>query len=251
MHHGGSVTIRTRNLTELPQRNGSTKPSQGEERRGRFVWLSVSDTGSGMPPDVLALAFEPFFTTKPAGEGTGLGLATVHSIVQQAGGRIAVQSEPDQGTTVNVYLPASDEAVVRTTGDEPDDGCGGTETIVIVDDEEAICDIAEQLLRAAGYWTASANSGAAAIELARSMPRQIDLLLTDLVMPLMSGSELAGEFAAHRPETRVLYMSGYAASRFDDEGVITPDVTILAKPFTGAALRRAVRVVLNAERTPR
>ncbi|HEX6359622.1 response regulator [Actinophytocola sp.] len=117
-----------------------------------------------------------------------------------------------------------------------------------MDDERAICEIAEELLRAVGYQTVAANSGAEAIELARSLPQPIDLLLTDLVMPLMNGSVLATHFAEYRPNTRVSYMSGYAAPLINDEGVMPSDVTVLAKPFTGAALRRAVRTALNADR---
>jgi two-component system cell cycle sensor histidine kinase/response regulator CckA len=257
MQHAGSLTIRTTNLTELPQSLGfgeaprDVRNLPAERATGRFVHLSVTDTGRGMPPAVLALAFEPFFTTKTAGEGTGLGLATVHSIIRQAGGRIDVRSEPEQGTTVHVYLPASSEVIERVvTVDDPDDSCAGTETVLIVDDEAAVCEIAEEHLRSVGYQTVSANSGAEALELARSMPQPIDLLLTDLVMPLMNGSELAAQFGEDRPETGVLYMSGYAAPLVNDAGVMASDITVLAKPFTGAALRRAVRTALNAERQP-
>jgi PAS domain S-box-containing protein len=208
---------------------------------GEYVRLRVGDSGSGMPPDVAERAFEPFFTTKGSGEGTGLGLATVYGIVAQAGGSVSITSEQGVGTTVTVLLPASREAPGATRTPEPAATGGQGETLLVVEDEDALRDVACRILSGAGYRVLAADGGVQALELAGRHDGRIDLLVSDVVMPGMLGKDLAERLVAVRPDTRVLYMSGYAQPVLASQGTLDPGVMLLEKPFTGTDLLRAVR----------
>jgi two-component system cell cycle sensor histidine kinase/response regulator CckA len=210
-------------------------------KAGEYVRLRVGDSGTGMPPDVVERAFEPFFTTKSSGEGTGLGLATVYGIVAQAGGGVSIASEQGVGSTVTVLLPTTTEEIVAAAphAGPPTDGHG--ETLLVVEDEDALRDVAGRILVGAGYRVLSAEGGAQALDVAAGHDGTIDLLVSDVVMPGMLGKDLAERLVALRPDTRVLYMSGYAQPVLASQGTLDPGVVLLEKPFTAADLLRAVR----------
>jgi CheY-like chemotaxis protein len=221
-----------------------------EERRtglapGDYVRLTVTDTGSGMPADVVEQAFEPFFTTKPVGAGTGLGLPTVYGIVRGAGGHVDLRSEPGHGTCVAVWLPAAADAAA-TSPPEPDQAsaAGAGETILVVEDSRAVRTLAARILRGAGYAVIEADDPADAISLAA----QPDLLLTDVVMPGMSGGELARMLRERRPDLPVVFMSGYTDDVVMRHGVLERRVGFVEKPFTRDSLLAAVRQGLEAVR---
>jgi CheY-like chemotaxis protein/anti-sigma regulatory factor (Ser/Thr protein kinase) len=206
------------------------------------VRMRVSDSGRGMTAEVVERAFEPFFTTKANGEGTGLGLATVYGIVAQAGGEVSITSEPGLGTTVTVLLPAAAAEEPEEPADvdpAPTDGHG--ETLLVVEDEAALRDVAGRILSGAGYRVLSAECGPEALELAARHEGHIDLLVSDVVMPGMLGKDLAERLVDARPETRVLYMSGYAQPVLHTHGTLDPGVALLEKPFTANDLLTAVR----------
>ncbi|MET0422965.1 MAG: ATP-binding protein [Actinoplanes sp.] len=208
---------------------------------GDRVRLRVSDSGKGMTPEVLEHAFEPFFTTKPSGEGTGLGLATVYGIVTQAGGEIDVASEPGLGTTITVLLPAGARQTVTPARPPAGPVHGHGETLLVVEDEAALRDMAGRILSGAGYRVLSAEGGVEALDLAARHDGTIDLLLSDVVMPGMLGKDLAERLTGARPDTRVLYMSGYAQPVLHSQGTLDPGVVLLEKPFTAGELLTAVR----------
>ncbi len=208
---------------------------------GDYVRLRISDAGCGMAPEVVARAFEPFFTTKANGEGTGLGLATVYGIVTQAGGSVSLTSQPGVGTTVTVLLPAGEAEDPVAPAPEPVVTAGRGETLLVVEDEDALRDVAGRILSGAGYRVLAADGGNQALELAALHEGAIDLLVSDVVMPGMLGKELAERLADVRPDTRVLYMSGYAQPVLASQGTLDPGVALLEKPFTAAALLTAVR----------
>jgi CheY-like chemotaxis protein len=210
--------------------------------------LAVSDTGHGMDAATQARVFEPFFTTKEKGKGTGLGLATVYGIVKQSGGSIWVYSEPGHGATFKVYLPAVDEPV-RVRGSEPVEAAvpQGSETVLVVEDEEVLREIVREALQASGYKVLEARHGAEALRICESHAPLIDLVLTDAVMPGIGGRELGERITSIRPEVRVLYMSGYTDDTIVRHGVLTAEVAFLQKPFTLDALARKVRAVLDAK----
>ena len=211
-------------------------------RPGEYVRLRVGDSGSGMPPDVLERAFEPFFTTKRSGEGTGLGLATVYGIVTQAGGDVSLASEEGVGSTVTVLLPVADAATPAAAAAPPEPPTQGHgETLLVAEDEAPLRDVVGRILCGAGYRVLSADGGAQALELAERHEGRIDLLVSDVVMPGMLGKDLAERLVAVRPDTRVLYMSGYAQPVLASAGTLDPGVVLLEKPFTAADLLRAVR----------
>ncbi|GIF16115.1 ATP-binding protein [Actinoplanes teichomyceticus] len=214
-------------------------------RLGDQVRLRVSDSGRGMPADVAERAFDPFFTTKAKGEATGLGLATVYGIVTQAGGEVNLTSEPGLGTTVTVLLPAGGETVPEPA-EEPAATQGRGETVLVVEDEDALRDVAGRILTGAGYRVLSAEGGSRALELAAGHDGEIDLLLSDVVMPGMLGKELAERLTGARPSTRVLYMSGYAQPVLASQGTLDPGVALLEKPFTADDLLAAVRKRLDS-----
>jgi two-component system cell cycle sensor histidine kinase/response regulator CckA len=206
------------------------------------VRMRVSDSGRGMTRDVVERAFEPFFTTKANGEGTGLGLATVYGIVAQADGEIAIASEPGLGTTVTVLLPAALPVdTEEPAAAEPVPTYGRGETLLVVEDEAALRDVAGRILSGAGYRVLSAECGPEALELAARHEGVIDLLVSDVVMPGMLGKDLADRLVFSRPETRVLYMSGYAQPVLHTHGTLEPGVALLEKPFTATDLLTAVR----------
>ena len=246
MPAGGTLTIETENV-ELSQTYALTHLGA---QPGPHVMIAVSDTGIGMDPKILARIFEPFFTTKDVGKGTGLGLATVFGIAQRAGGSVSVASEVGVGTTFRVYFPrVAARTDVPTVAVEPTD-LRGTETILIVEDELQVRAVASTILRRNGYHVLEANSGREALSLSADAAT-IDLLLSDVVMPEMSGLELAQRLSKLRPGMKILCMSGYTDDNRIRHEVVEGDIAFLQKPFTGESLRRKVRLVLDARPTTR
>jgi PAS domain S-box-containing protein len=243
MKSGGKLTLETASVMldeAYAQRHLGTTIEHGP-----FVVVSVTDTGTGMDAATRAHAFEPFFTTKPVGQGTGLGLSTAYGIVKQSGGYIWLYSEPGLGTSVKVYLPKVSEPVNRPTRPlAPPRGQG--ETILVVEDEEAVRTLARRTLEEAGYHVLEAANGRAGLELVVSS--EVDLILCDVVLPEMSGHELARRLAAARPEIPILYMSGYPGPEVVDRGLIAHDAPFLEKPFTAEGLAKSVRGLLNQHR---
>jgi CheY-like chemotaxis protein len=242
MPDGGKLTIETHNADldgAYAGRHAGIKP-------GRYVMIAVSDNGSGMDKETLAHVFEPFFTTKGPGKGTGLGLATVYGIVKQSGGDIHVYSEPGQGATFKIYLPAAKTTPhlsfpQQTVPEVP----GGSETILLVEDEEIVRRLVITVLEEKGYSLLEAERGDEALALVQAHPGQIDLLITDVVMPGMSGRVLAEQLAALRPGQKVLYTSGYTDDAVVRHGLLTAEVEFLSKPFSPTALAAKVRQVLD------
>jgi PAS domain S-box-containing protein len=215
-------------------------------RPGSHVQLTVRDTGHGMSPEILSHIFEPFFTTKQPRKGTGLGLAMVYGTVQQAGGAILVESEPERGTTFRVYLPRLKRAVLvdkpQLVGGAPK---GGTETILLAEDEGGIRNLISEALRLNGYTVLAARHGREAMALAEGHPKRIDLLISDLVMPKMGGRELAQAISSSHPETKLLFISGYSES---SSAPPSDGVEVMEKPFTPNALLRKLRTMFDAPR---
>ena len=215
-------------------------------RPGPHVLLAVSDTGCGMAAGILDRIYEPFFTTKKAGEGTGLGLATVYGIVKQSGGHVSVYSEPNRGTTFRVYLPA---AAATTTRPRPAVDKGrpptGTETILICEDDDAVRELAAQMVGAAGYTVLAARNGRHARQIAAAHTGHLHLLVTDVIMPDMNGKHLAEQLHLTWPDLKVLFVSGYTANVIAHHGVLDEGVQFLEKPFTRATLLRRIREVLD------
>jgi CheY-like chemotaxis protein len=245
MPDGGTLSIETRNI-ELDE--AFLQPDTGMTP-GPYVVLIVSDTGSGMPPEVVERAFEPFFTTKPPGSGTGLGLATIYGIVTSAGGVVRLYSEPGIGTAVKAYLPAT---VAELTADpserdrEPEPRRRrGHERVLVVEDEPAVRELARRLLAEAGYDVVTAEDGAVALKTFMQRDGRFDLVLSDLIMPGLSGRELAQELRRDVPDVNVLYMSGYTAGLLGEQAFIAEGEELLEKPFTRVQLLRAVENALT------
>jgi PAS domain S-box-containing protein len=241
MPRGGRLTIETANVGSdetWAEQHPGTPP-------GRYVLLAVSDSGTGMDEATKSRIFEPFFTTKEAGKGTGLGLATVYGIVEQAGGLIEVDSEPGRGTKFRIYLPSiegvPDSAVSRSSRR----AVRGTETVLLVEDEDQVRRLITKTLRAFGHEVLEAAQPAEALRLCREHPKPIHLLLTDVVMPGMNGPDLAGQCRGLRADVKVIFMSGYTADAMPLQG-IDPGLHFLSKPFTPSDLARKVREVLDA-----
>jgi two-component system cell cycle sensor histidine kinase/response regulator CckA len=245
MPGGGTLAIETSNTERGDHDISEGSPLQA----GRYVRVRVSDTGSGMPPEVIERAFEPFYTTKPKGSGTGLGLATVHGIIAAAGGEVNLYSENGIGTTVTVTLPAVDTpADTHADTDkplEPVTGRAPHETILMVEDEGDLRVITGRILTRAGYHVLTASGGEQAIHLAQTHPGPIDLLLTDVIMPKMTGNQVAARVEALRPGIPVLYMSGYAEPVLAENGTLPEGVTIIEKPFTSKELLDYIRLRLH------
>jgi two-component system cell cycle sensor histidine kinase/response regulator CckA len=241
MPMGGTITIETKNeelTAEMIATEGlALKP-------GAFVTLSVADTGTGMDSTTRARAFEPFFTTKPQGKGTGLGLATVYGIVDQTGGAITITTELGHGTTVSIYLPAVAAPADRRQADPPVAKTFGYESILVVEDNDAVRELALHALRTRGYQVLEASSAEQAIELVAGGARP-QLLLTDVVMPGLSGPNLAARLLQQNPRLRVLYMSGYSEDAAAAHGTFWGGVPLLQKPFTASQLAERVRLALD------
>jgi two-component system, cell cycle sensor histidine kinase and response regulator CckA len=214
---------------------------------GSYVMLAVSDTGTGMNPETTAHIFEPFFTTKGGTKGTGLGLATVYGIVKQSGGYIWVYSEPGKGSTFKVYFPrVGEKAEADTRGGQKSSAKRGSETVLLVEDDDAVRELAETILSSQGYKVLSANSPKRAEEIATERSKEIDLVLTDVIMPSLSGRELVRRLIALNSKLRVLYMSGYTDNVIAQGGVLEEGLAFLQKPFTPRVLAQKVREVLDA-----
>jgi two-component system cell cycle sensor histidine kinase/response regulator CckA len=243
MPDGGTLTLETEN-TDLDENYAQEKPPL---QPGRYVMLAVSDTGTGMSSDTQAHIFEPFFTTKEVGKGTGLGLSTVYGIVKQSGGYIWVYSEPGQGTTFKIYLPRVDQPVEGVAGEERPAGVQrGTETVLLVEDDAQLRQLTSSVLAHCGYKVLPAAGPEEGLATCRENQRDIQLLVTDVVMPGMNGRQLAEQVKLISPDTRVLYISGYTSNAIVHYGVLDAGLWFLPKPFTLAALVAKVREVLDA-----
>lgn len=232
MPKGGTLLIETENR-ELDAEYAKTHEGVTP---GRYVVLSVSDTGQGMSREIQAKIFEPFFTTKEKGKGTGLGLAMVYGIIKQLGGHIFVYSEPGHGTTFKIFLPVSQGEVGATPKPAGHSLPRGDETVLVVDDESSLRDLITAILQPLGYTILEAGSGAEAIQKSDSFAGRIDILLTDVIMPGMNGKELAKTIAARRPETKIIYMSGYTDNAIAHHGVLDQGIVLLEKPITADKL---------------
>jgi PAS domain S-box-containing protein len=242
MPTGGRITIETANVTVATgSRESSDLPP------GPYAVLAVSDTGVGMSKKVQDHIFEPFFTTKQSGQGSGLGLSTVFGIVKQSGGHIFVESDPGSGSTFRIYFPASRERPTKvvTSADLPPLKLSGVETILLVEDESAVRSFVARALRQQGYQVLDASNGGEALVVAEQHGGVIHLLLTDVIMPRMSGKQLSERLRALRTDLRVLYMSGYAEDIIAPHGVLEAGAAFIEKPLTAEALGRKVREVLD------
>ena len=217
---------------------------------GRYVMLAVTDNGCGMDAETQAHIFEPFFTTKEKGKGTGLGLATVYGIVKQSDGYIWVYSEPGEGTSFKIYLPRIEEVSATEVPDRAPEAVSiprGAETVLLAEDEDGVRELARQYLETSGYKVLQASNGSEALELATNYEGSIDLLLTDVVMPGISGRELADRLSVMRPDVRILFMSGYTEHAVVHHGIVAADAILLQKPFTLSTLASKLREILTAE----
>jgi two-component system sensor histidine kinase EvgS len=242
MPHGGRLTIGTETV-HLSEPFAQEHPPLAP---GEHVVLSVSDTGAGMDQGTISKIFEPFFTTKEQGKGTGLGLSTVEGIVSQSKGHISVESEPGRGTTFRIYLPAVGEVPARNGETGQDKAVGGHETILVVEDDPGVQNLVRQVLSTGGYSVLVASNGEEAVRLSREREEPIHLLVTDVVMPGMSGRVLANRIVGQRPRVKVLYMSGYTDDAIGQHGVLEEGIELIEKPFSPAVFAKKVRKVLDA-----
>ncbi len=241
MPRGGRLTIETSNI-ELSDDYAATHL---DCEAGHHVMLAISDTGCGMTPEVKARIFEPFYATKGVGQGTGLGLAMVFGIVQQSGGSIHVYSEPDRGTAFKIYFPAVEEPLSRKDDSAPKNELHGSETILLVEDEEGVRGLVLMSLEMHGYKVLTAKDGMDALGVVQAHPGRIDMLLTDVVMPSMSGPELAQGLRARFPQMKVLFMSGYTGDTVVRHGLLEAEEAFIQKPYTPSALAEKVRLLLD------
>jgi two-component system, cell cycle sensor histidine kinase and response regulator CckA len=243
MPNGGRLMLETKNI----DLDGDYPTERVTIPAGRYVMFAVTDTGTGMDAKTKARIFEPFFTTKPVGKGTGLGLATVYGVVQQSGGYIWLYTEPGHGSSFKIYLPRVDAVETEPAAEASLAGAfDGSETVLVAEDEEAVRQIIEKALDAHGYRVLSARDGAEALERASVYAGQIDLLVTDVVMPDMNGRELSRRLVQTRPNLRTLYLSGYTDDAILHRGVLQQGVAFLQKPFSLRMLARKVREVIEA-----
>jgi len=245
MAPGGRITVATGNVDLSP----AYATAHPEVAPGPYVLLSVEDTGHGMDEETQSHLFEPFFTTKGTGKGTGLGLAAVYGIVRQSGGHIRVDSAPGRGSFFKVYLPRVPSpagAPSETEHPLPKGPSPGSETVLLAEDEDTVRFLAGEILRMNGYTVLEARHGREALLISEAHRGPIQLLVTDVRMPEMSGQELAQRMRPLRPETRVLYMSGYTDDALGRNGVLEEGIAFLQKPFTSGILSRKVRQVLDA-----
>lgn len=243
MPDGGTLTLETANL-KIPNEEAQT---HAEFKAGEYVRLAIRDTGAGMSDEVKRRAFEPFFTTKEQGKGTGLGLAMAYGIVKQTEGHIALESELGRGTTISIYLPRTHEAPNGCSAPGNEAPPRGNETILLVEDEAAVRSFMIKALHQLGYTILEASNGPEALRLVKNHPEAIQLLLTDMVMPHMSGKTVAEEIRILRPEIRILYTSGYTDESIVRQGVLNETIHFLQKPYTSHVLAHKVRSVLDAE----
>jgi len=241
MREGGKLTIETRDVELTTLEDPDCVP-------GRYVMLAITDTGCGMTPAVRARAFEPFFTTKEPGKGSGLGLATVYGIVKQSGGHILVDSKPGAGSCFKVYLPAIPGSAQQPVSSDPPIAARGHETILLVEDEEGIRKLARLVLQSHGYKVIEAGTATQALELANAHKGPIHLVVTDVVMPQTSGSQLSQHLRVSHPAAKVLFMSGYTDDTIVRHRVLDAQAAFLQKPFTPHALAQTVRDVLDGRR---
>jgi signal transduction histidine kinase/CheY-like chemotaxis protein len=249
MRDGGSLTIETDNVTF-----DETYVSQhAGVSAGPHVMLAITDTGHGMTKEVMAHLFEPFFTTKGLGLGTGLGLATCYGIIKQSGGHITVYSEPGQGSTFRIYLPRVDQASdAQASQHRPANLPQGSETILIVEDEVSVRRLTALTMRGLGYSILEASNGKDALRVVRECNgNRIDFLITDVTMPEMGGAELARQFTALHPETKILFVSGYTENTIVHKGTVDAGIEFLPKPYMPSVLARKVREILDRPSNPR
>jgi CheY-like chemotaxis protein len=245
MPKGGVLSIRTVNHVAEGNRGG---PELEDVPDGSYVMISVSDTGEGMDEETRTRIFEPFYTTKGPGKGTGLGLATVYGIVRQSGGVIRVYSEIGMGTTFKIFLPTVTDAPEPAVAKGLDIGYArGHETVLVAEDQAGVRNLAQRVLERCGYRVLAAEGGEEALQVAREYQGEIHLLLTDVVMPGKSGPELVKALRPLRPDTAVVYMSGYTDDQLEHHGVLDADVILIEKPFTAKRLTGTVRSVLDGQ----
>jgi two-component system, cell cycle sensor histidine kinase and response regulator CckA len=249
MPNGGKLILETANVSFDVDSVGRYP----ELKAGDYVMLAITDTGTGMSEAVKARVFEPFFSTKGVGQGTGLGLSTCHGIVKQSGGHISVYSESGRGTTFKIYLPhVEQQAKISAKRLDSPDLPSGTETILLVEDDPALREMAATLLRRLGYTVFTAANGVEALSLKHERNTgHVDLLFTDVVMPHMSGKELADRVRVLYPHTKILFTSAYTENAIVHQGVLDKGVALLQKPFTPSALAHKVREVLNQPGAPK
>jgi PAS domain S-box-containing protein len=240
MPDGGSLTIETANVDLDAAFFKDPRPVES----GPYVMMAVSDTGQGMSAEIQSHIFEPFFTTKEKGKGTGLGLSTVYGIIQQSGGSVSVYSEPGHGTTFKIYLPRVARSGQVAEGKPEKAVPGGNETVLLVEDEESVRHMAHEILQLNGYSVLDASNGNEAVTVSQQHHGVIELMVTDVVMPLLGGRELAEKLALTRPDMRVLYMSGYTDDAIVRHGVLDGRASFLEKPFTPDGFARKIREVL-------
>jgi two-component system cell cycle sensor histidine kinase/response regulator CckA len=242
MPHGGKLTLETHNVSF----NAESIGRYPELKLGDYVMLAITDTGTGMTPEVLKRIFEPFFSTKGVGQGTGLGLSTCYGIIKQSGGHISAYAEPARGTVLKIYLPQVASQPHNPTRLDSPNLPQGTETILIAEDDPSLLEMSAALLRRLGYTVLTAENGIKALELKQQRETgHIDLLLTDVVMPHMSGKELSDRIKSIYPTTRVLFTSAYAENAILHQGILSEGIVLLQKPFTPSMLAKKVREVLD------